>query len=52
MTGGIGSGKSTVASALRDLGAVVVDSDLLAREVVAPGTPGLAAVGGRRSAAG
>jgi dephospho-CoA kinase len=44
VTGGIGSGKSTVAGMLADLGAVVVDSDRLAREVVAPGTPGLAAV--------
>lgn len=45
VTGGIGSGKSTVSSTLRDLGAVVIDSDELAREVVAPGTPGLAAIG-------
>lgn len=44
VTGGIGSGKSTVSSALRDRGAVVADSDVLAREVVAPGTPGLAAI--------
>ena len=44
LTGGVGSGKSTVSGILRDLGAVVVDSDLLAREVVAPGTPGLAQV--------
>ncbi len=44
VTGGIGSGKSTVAAQLRDLGAVVIDSDVLAREVVAPGSPGLAAV--------
>ena len=44
VTGGIGSGKSTVSAALADLGAVVVDSDRLAREVVAPGTPGLATV--------
>ena len=44
LTGGIGAGKSTVAAVLRDLGAVVVDADALAREVVAPGTPGLAAV--------
>lgn len=44
VTGGIGSGKSTVAAALRDLGAVVIDSDVLAKEVVAPGSPGLAAV--------
>jgi dephospho-CoA kinase len=44
MTGGVASGKSTVAAMLRSLGAVVVDADALAREVVAPGTPGLAAV--------
>src|SRR6478735_7487704 len=44
VTGGIGSGKSTVSSALRDHGAVVADSDRLAREVVAPGSPGLAAL--------
>ena len=47
VTGGIGSGKSTVSAALRDRGAVVVDSDQLAREVVAPGTPGLAAIAER-----
>jgi len=44
VTGGIGSGKSTVSAALAERGAVVIDSDLLAREVVAPGTPGLAAI--------
>jgi dephospho-CoA kinase len=44
VTGGIGSGKSTVSGALGDRGAVVVDSDQLARQVVAPGTPGLAAI--------
>ena len=44
LTGGVASGKSTVAALLRELGAVVVDSDQLAREVVEPGTPGLAAV--------
>lgn len=44
LTGGIASGKSVVASRLRGLGAVVVDADALAREVVAPGTPGLAQV--------
>jgi dephospho-CoA kinase len=44
LTGGIGSGKSEVARLLASYGALVVDSDLLAREVVAPGTPGLAAV--------
>ncbi|SDM78240.1 dephospho-CoA kinase [Allokutzneria albata] len=41
LTGGIGSGKSTVSGRLGELGAVVIDSDLLAREVVAPGTEGL-----------
>ena len=44
LTGGIGSGKSTVSRLLSSYGAVVVDSDQIAREVVAPGTPGLAAV--------
>ncbi len=42
LTGGIGSGKSTVAGMLADLGAHVIDADALAREVVAPGTDGLA----------
>lgn len=41
LTGGVASGKSTVSAILADLGAVVVDADLLAREVVAPGTDGL-----------
>lgn len=41
LTGGIASGKSTVSAFLRDLGAVVIDGDALAREVVATGTPGL-----------
>jgi dephospho-CoA kinase len=44
LTGGIGSGKSEVARLLARHGAVVVDSDALARAVVEPGTPGLAAV--------
>lgn len=44
LTGGVASGKSSVSAILRDLGAVVVDADLLAREAVAPGSPGLAAV--------
>jgi dephospho-CoA kinase len=44
LTGGVASGKSTVAQILADLGAVVIDSDVLAREVVEPGSPGLAAV--------
>jgi dephospho-CoA kinase len=44
LTGGIASGKTIVSDRLRELGAVVVDADLLAREVVAPGTAGLSAV--------
>jgi dephospho-CoA kinase len=40
LTGGIGSGKSTVARMLEERGAVVFDADLLAREAIAPGTPG------------
>jgi dephospho-CoA kinase len=44
LTGGVASGKSTVSTMLADLGAVVIDADLLAREVVARGSPGLAAV--------
>jgi dephospho-CoA kinase len=44
LTGGIGSGKSEVARLLAGHGAVVVDADALAREAVAPGTPGLRAV--------
>jgi dephospho-CoA kinase len=44
LTGGIGAGKSEVASRLAAHGAVVLDADAVAREVVAPGTPGLAAV--------
>jgi dephospho-CoA kinase len=44
LTGGIASGKSAVSAVLRELGAVVIDADQLARDVVAKGTPGLAAV--------
>jgi dephospho-CoA kinase len=44
LTGGIGSGKSEVARRLAAQGAAVIDADLIAREVVAPGTPGLAEV--------
>lgn len=44
LTGGIGSGKSTVAEQFRALGAGYVDADVVAREVVAPGTPALAAI--------
>ena len=40
LTGGVASGKSTVSAILRELGAVVIDADQLAREVVAPGHPG------------
>ncbi len=47
LTGGIASGKSTVSAMLRELGAEVLDADLIAREVVEPGTPGLEAVGRR-----
>ncbi|MCJ7671665.1 MAG: dephospho-CoA kinase, partial [Acidimicrobiia bacterium] len=44
LTGGIGSGKSTVAALLVERGAVVVDADAVARSVVEPGTPALAAL--------
>ena len=44
LTGGIASGKSTVSAILAELGAVVIDADAIAREVVAQGTPGLEAV--------
>lgn len=44
LTGGIGSGKTTVSDLLGEWGAVVVDADVIAREVVEPGTPGLAAL--------
>ncbi len=44
LTGGIGSGKSTVARRWVELGATEVDADVLAREVVAPGSTGLALV--------
>lgn len=44
LTGGIASGKSTVAARLAEHGAVVVDADRVAREVVEPGTPGLARI--------
>jgi dephospho-CoA kinase len=46
LTGGIGSGKSTASAMLAARGAVVIDADRIAREVVAPGSPGLAAVAG------
>ncbi|BCW67035.1 dephospho-CoA kinase [Arthrobacter sp. NicSoilB4] len=51
LTGGIASGKSVAASRLRELGAVVIDADALAREVVEPGTPGLTQVVGAFSRA-
>ncbi|MBI3225250.1 MAG: dephospho-CoA kinase [Mycolicibacterium cosmeticum] len=41
LTGGIGAGKSTVSSTFGELGAIVVDGDVIAREVVEPGTEGL-----------
>lgn len=44
MTGGIGAGKSTVSATFADCGGVVVDGDVIAREVVEPGTEGLAAL--------
>jgi dephospho-CoA kinase len=44
LTGGIATGKSTVSEILRGLGAVVLDADVLAREVVEPGQPALAAI--------
>lgn len=44
LTGGIASGKTTVAIMFNDLGIPVIDADDLAREVVEPGTPGLAAI--------
>jgi dephospho-CoA kinase len=43
LTGGVGSGKSTVAALLAEHGAVIIDADAIAREVVEPGTPGFAA---------
>jgi dephospho-CoA kinase len=44
LTGGIATGKSYVATKMREAGVPMVDADVLSREVVAPGTPGLAAV--------
>ena len=40
LTGGIGSGKSTVSAILKELGAVVIDADKVGHEVIDPGTPG------------
>jgi dephospho-CoA kinase len=45
LPGGIGSGKSTVSARLAELGATVVDADLISREVVEPGEPALAELG-------
>ncbi|AJJ11518.1 dephospho-CoA kinase [Yersinia rohdei] len=47
LTGGIGSGKSTVANAFADLGVPLVDADIIARQVVEPGMPALAAIASR-----
>ncbi len=47
LTGGIGSGKSEVARRLARYGALIIDADQIAREVVEPGTPGLAQVVGQ-----
>jgi dephospho-CoA kinase len=47
LTGGIASGKSLVAAELATRGAVIIDADVLARDVVEPGTPGLAAISER-----
>jgi dephospho-CoA kinase len=47
LTGGIGSGKSEVAKLFAQFGALVVDADALAREAVAPGTPGFARIAER-----
>ena len=47
LTGGIGSGKSTVAQRLKELGATEIDADVLAREVVAPNTAGIKEVARR-----
>ena len=44
LTGGIGSGKSEVSRRLAAHGAVIIDADVAARQVVAPGTPGLARI--------
>lgn len=47
LTGGIASGKSAASAILADFGARIIDYDLLAREAVQPGTPGLAAIAER-----
>lgn len=51
LTGGIAAGKSTVAARLAEHGAIIIDADQLAREAVAPGSPGLATVVDRFGAA-
>ncbi|MBW7983034.1 dephospho-CoA kinase [Enterobacillus tribolii] len=50
LTGGIGSGKSTVALAFSDLGVPVIDADIIARQVVAAGSPALAQIAARHGA--
>ena len=47
LTGGIGSGKSTVSAALAERGAIIVDADAIVREVQQPGSPVLAALAER-----
>ncbi|WP_213795183.1 dephospho-CoA kinase [Klebsiella aerogenes] len=47
LTGGIGSGKSTVADEFAHLGVTVIDADIIARQVVEPGTPALLAIAER-----
>src|ERR1044071_1326697 len=44
LTGGIGAGKSTVSAAFNECGGIIVDGDVIAREVVEPGTEGLASL--------
>jgi dephospho-CoA kinase len=44
LTGGLATGKSTVSETFRSLGCVIIDADVLAREIVAPGQPALAAI--------
>ena len=44
LTGGIACGKSTISAALRDMGAVIIDGDVLSRELTAPGGPALPAI--------
>ncbi len=50
LTGGIGSGKSTVANAFADLGTHVIDADIIARQVVEPGSTALQAIVARYGA--